>query len=242
MNGINKGVSFFTGARVNLRHMAVCLPLFLAAPAEVWADGDAADQRQSAAKSMVYRVDNVQVNILESYPPMLEIRAEGMVPTAGWNNAELVAFQYIQAPPDGVYDFGFVAMPPDQPAAEVISSMSVTYRMAVIPDGLKGVRVHAESNSKAAMLGETDVSQSKKVCLKGRLTEEGVECPAFRDTQGRLYTLGGDLSGYRPGDEVYVTGEAAEYSFCMQGVTISVDYIGASAPNCYDVTQQQNAD
>lgn len=68
------------------------------------------------------------------------------------------------------------------------------------------------------------------VCVKGTLTDEGVECQAFRETDGELYTLMGDLKGFQNGDEVVVCGMIAGVSFCMQGTTINVSWIGTKAP------------
>jgi hypothetical protein len=59
----------------------------------------------------------------------------------------------------------------------------------------------------------------------GVLTDEGVECPALRADGGRLYTLTGDLQGFRPGNRVRVVGTLAEVSFCMQGTTLAVQRI-----------------
>jgi hypothetical protein len=67
-------------------------------------------------------------------------------------------------------------------------------------------------------------------CHKGKLTDEGVECQAFRSEGGELFTLIGDLGGYSDGDEVVVCGTVAEISFCMQGTTLVVSYIGKKAP------------
>jgi uncharacterized protein DUF5818 len=68
------------------------------------------------------------------------------------------------------------------------------------------------------------------ICVKGTLTDEGVECQAFRSTDGELYTLVGDLNGFQNGDEVVVCGAIAGISFCMQGTTINVSWIGKEAP------------
>ena len=68
------------------------------------------------------------------------------------------------------------------------------------------------------------------VCVKGILTDEGVECQAFRGQDGELYTLVGDLHGYQNGDEVVVCGIIAGISFCMQGTTINVTWIGKEPP------------
>ena len=67
------------------------------------------------------------------------------------------------------------------------------------------------------------------ICVKGKLTAEGVECQALRSTEGDLYTLVGDLNGFQNGDEVVVCGVIAGISFCMQGTTINVSWIGKEA-------------
>ena len=60
------------------------------------------------------------------------------------------------------------------------------------------------------------------VVRRGRLTAEGVECPALRGDDGVLYTLAGDLADFKAGDEVMVEGRIAETSMCMQGTTIQM--------------------
>ncbi len=57
---------------------------------------------------------------------------------------------------------------------------------------------------------------------RGQLTAEGVECPALRGDDGVLYTLTGDLAGFKAGDEVVVEGSLPEMAICMQGTTIQV--------------------
>lgn len=56
----------------------------------------------------------------------------------------------------------------------------------------------------------------------GVMTDEGVECPAFRDADGYLYTLIGDLGGLAAGDSTVVQGRYVETSVCQQGTTIEV--------------------
>lgn len=60
------------------------------------------------------------------------------------------------------------------------------------------------------------------VKIRGTLTNEGVECQALRGDDGKLYTLAGNLSGFKTGDEVLVLGVVAEVSTCQQGTTIAV--------------------
>ena len=64
-------------------------------------------------KKKVLEVQNVKLSILKSFPPKLSITAFGTVPTSGWKDAELIPYVYIQPPPNGIYDYDFVAEPSD---------------------------------------------------------------------------------------------------------------------------------
>ena len=163
-----------------------------------------------------------------SDPPKLLIEVDATVLTSGYTAPELVEYVYVQPPPDGVYEFDFYATPPNGPSADVISLISVKHIVEPMPKALKGVKVYASSNSLVELLGAE--SSSSTICLKGNLTDEGVECQAFRSTDGELYTLVGDLNGFQNGDEVVVCGTIAGISFCMQGTTINVSWIGNEPP------------
>jgi hypothetical protein len=63
---------------------------------------------------------------------------------------------------------------------------------------------------------------SDPVTIEGVLTNEGVTCPALRGDDGELYTIAGDIGELQPGQRVRVTGEVAEMSICMQGITIAL--------------------
>ena len=64
------------------------------------------------------------------------------------------------------------------------------------------------------------------ITVTGTLSNEGVECPALRGDDGKLYTLSPRaVGGFGPGDRVTVTGTVAEVSTCMQGTTIVVGTI-----------------
>ena len=64
------------------------------------------------------------------------------------------------------------------------------------------------------------------LCVRGRLTGEGVECPTLRAKDGALYTLAGNLNDFQVGEEVCVCGTIAAVSICMQGTTIAVARVG----------------
>lgn len=65
----------------------------------------------------------------------------------------------------------------------------------------------------------------RRLTVTGRLTGEGVECQALRSKNGVLYTLTGNLRGFKAGDRVRVVGRVAEMSTCMQGTTLVVESI-----------------
>ncbi len=67
--------------------------------------------------------------------------------------------------------------------------------------------------------------QRKSITVRGTLTGEGVECQALRATDGKLYTLTGNLHGLTVGDKVRVVGSVTEVSTCQQGTTLVVEQI-----------------
>lgn len=70
---------------------------------------------------------------------------------------------------------------------------------------------------------------SAAIIVTGTLSTEGVECPALRGDDGKLYTLTPrDLGTFGPGDRVSVKGTVAQISICMQGATIAVSSITAA--------------
>ena len=80
--------------------------------------------------------------------------------------------------------------------------------------------------SSPASPGEVSVTPAGPVLkVQGALTADGVECPALRADNGDLYTLLGDLKGFRSGDRVSVEGTRVEISYCMQGTTLQVTHI-----------------
>ena len=62
--------------------------------------------------------------------------------------------------------------------------------------------------------------------IKGRLTDEGLECPTLRDGYGQLYSLVGDTGGFRRGDRVCVRGRRVDRSLCDLGIAIKIEWIG----------------
>jgi hypothetical protein len=100
----------------------------------------------------ILEVTGITLAVLESFPPKLLITASGTVSTGGWSNPKLNPYIYIQAPPDGIYDFDFVADPPGGVATQVISTIEAVYIRENLTPDVKGVRIHASQNSRTAML------------------------------------------------------------------------------------------
>jgi hypothetical protein len=103
---------------------------------------------------IIHEITEVRLAVLESFPPKLRITATGNVSTGGWSNPRLNPFVNIQAPPDGIYDFDFVADPPQGPAPQVISPIQAVYTWDSFSADVKGVRVNAGQNSITAWLDD----------------------------------------------------------------------------------------
>jgi hypothetical protein len=73
----------------------------------------------------------------------------GTVPTTGWVQPRLAPYTYVQPPPDGIYEFDFVAFPPQDGAAKVMTPIRAT---VVWPQGGRGIRVYASTNARESVL------------------------------------------------------------------------------------------
>jgi hypothetical protein len=108
----------------------------------------------------ILEVLDVELFVLENHPPKLRIRASGNIPGEGWTNPRLEPFVFIQPPPDGIYDFDFVADPPHQePATDAITPIGVVHLWDPLPPDAKGVRIHVKHDSKKALLGNSEHSE-----------------------------------------------------------------------------------
>jgi hypothetical protein len=63
-------------------------------------------------------------------------------------------YTYVQAPPDGIYDFDFVAIPPKDSTAQVITPIRL--RTELSTQGVNGIRVYASLNAKEALVNAAD--------------------------------------------------------------------------------------
>lgn len=127
----------------------------------------------------------------------------------------------VRVPADAVPGRAYVFVAEYAPA--LLELASDTFRVTA---PAAGPAAPADTTAGGDMDTDTAGGTAGEVRVTGRLTDEGVECPALRGDDGRLYTLAGDTGGFKPGDRVTVVGTVAEMSTCMQGTTIGVRTIG----------------
>ena len=110
--------------------------------------------QDSGTPEKIMEVTGIELELLKSNPPQLNIVAKGNTSSAGWSKAKISPFVYITPPPDGIYDFDFLAVPPSGPSATVITPVKAAYNLNPLPDNLKGVRIHAKQNKQVEMLSK----------------------------------------------------------------------------------------
>jgi hypothetical protein len=147
----------------------------------------------------------------------IEVEAEGLTPNA--------TVQIGFGPPDAWFDV--IADARTDAQGRLATHVEVPRRaergrpyVIVVQDAAANIRVA----SHPFVAG----SPGDRIRVDGRLTDEGVECPAMRGPGGTLYTLAiAELADFEPGDRVRVIGTIAEMAICMQGTTIDVEEIRA---------------
>jgi hypothetical protein len=103
----------------------------------------------------IIEITEVTLDILKKNPPILAITCKGNVSSGGWSNGKLIAYTYKKPPPDGIYDFDFVADEPTGTNTQVISEVtSQTFMWENFPPDLVGVKVHSSENYITARLKE----------------------------------------------------------------------------------------
>ena len=103
-------------------------------------------------KQKIYGVTSVSLAILESQPPKLAITLAGNCNTSGWKNFGIEPRIYVVPPADGIWDADLVGDKPGGIVLEVLTPMHASAIWPTIPAELKGVRIHAATNSMTAML------------------------------------------------------------------------------------------
>ncbi len=92
-------------------------------------------------------VQSVQLSFLKTNPPQLRIVAFGTARSLGYRAPTLRPHVYVTPPADGIYDFDFVATPPDGIVPPVLVPITAEHTLEEIPQHLRGVRIHAAANA-----------------------------------------------------------------------------------------------
>jgi hypothetical protein len=107
-------------------------------------------------RSRVYSVQTVSVNAAGPHAPAghIHVAASGMVNSSGWSAPSLDPLIYVTQPADGILDLDFTAEAP--PPGTYVTYGFVTVSASVVlrvPDWVRGVRIHASSNTLTATIG-----------------------------------------------------------------------------------------
>ena len=105
----------------------------------------------TGAERELAEVRKVELMVLPGNPQRLSVTVDAVAPTPGFTGIRLRPFQYIQAPPDGIYDYGLVGMPPAANVPPVTAPVRITETWP-LDAGLKGVRVHAQESRITALV------------------------------------------------------------------------------------------
>lgn len=106
--------------------------------------------QQKPAAVLVHEVSSVDITMIKTLPPGVEISAEGKVLTGGFTNPRLEMVIYITPPADGIQELKFIVDPPPKDSIvtqAIVDVKTPTLTINRVPTWMKGVRVTAETNN-----------------------------------------------------------------------------------------------
>ena len=109
---------------------------------------------------VIWSVESAKIQILKSNPPKIQVEALGTVSSSGWKNGRLVAHMYFKPPQDGLQDFTFIATPPPGVARPALESDFPGSGWTPMFDWLKGIRIHATTNTLEVLLTDASTTTS----------------------------------------------------------------------------------
>jgi hypothetical protein len=115
--------------------------------------------------ALILSVESVVTHLICGKEKALIILAIGTAPTPGWTKPELSPWVYITPPQDGIYDFSFIATPPSGIVTQVIVPIVGVGVFPNLPSWVKGVRIHASTNSKEARIPDDCLMDFSKMKL-----------------------------------------------------------------------------
>ncbi|HVT16727.1 MAG TPA: hypothetical protein VHQ90_11190 [Thermoanaerobaculia bacterium] len=118
----------------------------------------------------------------------------------------------------------------DGPTIQVAKVEKLTVKAAAKeepqPSGTPQLDIVTDTGGKASPgAGAKGGMQVRMYHMTGSLIADGKKCQAFRNLKGQVFTLVGDLKGFKTGDKVTLEGVSAEGSPCQQAPTVQVNSI-----------------
>ena len=104
---------------------------------------------QAKAQKPLYQVDAVSISVSGT---TATVNVKAMAPTPGYTDLTLRPVQYIQAPPDGIYDFTAVGTAPTGVVPFHTQPVEFTYRWTDVGPRVNGIRVHAGESAALARI------------------------------------------------------------------------------------------
>ncbi|MDQ4088066.1 MAG: hypothetical protein M3177_08695 [Pseudomonadota bacterium] len=101
----------------------------------------------------VYSIESLNISVVKTNPPGLQVHVEGQVTSSGWTSFALNHFVYITPPADGIYEADMVGEPPSDVSLPVLTPFEHAETRMPFPDDLKGLKVYSATNSVTATIG-----------------------------------------------------------------------------------------
>ena len=139
--------------------LSTASPLLISVLAIVACAAEPVGRQTPRQERELAEVRSIELRLPRTRPRRLSVTIHGVAPTPGYSHLRLRPFQYIQPPPDGIYDYTLVGVPPANVVPAVTTPVSLTETLLYSSD-LKGVRVHAQSSSVTALI--TDAARGPK--------------------------------------------------------------------------------
>jgi len=108
-----------------------------------------------AKKQKLFSIEDISITIGKSDPLVAIINVTGFSASAGWSNPELVALEKTLSA-DGILDLDFVAEPPSDFVAQVLTRMSANLVWKGDVERLIAVKVYSRSGSELEFVAGTE--------------------------------------------------------------------------------------
>jgi len=104
-------------------------------------------------RKSVSSIETVQISIVKTNPPRLQVDIDASYSTGGWNGPALSYMQYVTPPADGIYEATLEANAPKGMVTQAIVPFKHSETWEDLPgEYLKGILIKSKSNSVKAVL------------------------------------------------------------------------------------------